>query len=151
MKERVSQAILDAEKEGDKVGLAVLRLLKAVITDRERSARKEGNFEGLTDNDIYRIIVDFQQQREESAQLYDERGSIEQAASERQEIEVIQNLLPKKLTESEVVLAIDRAIKEIGACCIRDKGRVMQALKSRYQLGQMDFRKAGPIVLSRLS
>ncbi|MCY4445948.1 MAG: GatB/YqeY domain-containing protein [Rhodobacteraceae bacterium] len=151
MKERLSQAITEAEKRQDKIGLAVLRLLNAVITDREKLARSGGNFEGLNDNDIYQIIVEFQKQREASAKQYDERGIVDLATNERHEIKVIQSLLPEKLTENEITIAVDTVIKKIGATSIRDKGRVMKELKARYQRGEMDFTQANPIVLGRLS
>ena len=46
--------------------------------------------------------------------------------------------------------AISAAIEEIGAESIRDMGKVIGALKSRYT-GQMDFGAVGPMVKDRLS
>ena len=151
MKDTLSKAISQAEKSNDKIGLSVLRLLNAVIVDRENRARQAGNFEELSDNEIYEIIVDFLKQREISSKKYDESGSKETADSERYEMKVIQSLLPKKLSDEEVTLAVNGMINEIRATNIRDKGRVMQALKGKYQRGEVDFSKAGQIILDRLT
>ncbi|MEM9794305.1 MAG: GatB/YqeY domain-containing protein, partial [Pseudomonadota bacterium] len=61
---------------------------------------------------------------------------------ERAEIEVIRAFLPKQLSDSDVQAAIDAAITETGATSIRDMGRIMGVLKTKYS-GQMDFGKAG--------
>ena len=45
--------------------------------------------------------------------------------------------------------AIDDAIAETGASCMRDMGKVMGVLKGRYA-GQMDFGKASAAVKAKL-
>ena len=53
------------------------------------------------------------------------------------------------LSEAEVAAAIEATVSETGAESIRDMGRVIGALKSRYT-GQMDFGAVGPMVRDRL-
>ncbi len=57
--------------------------------------------------------------------------------------------MPKQLNGEETASAIDAAIKSTDAQSIRDMGRVMGELKSKYA-GQMDFGKVGPMVRDRL-
>ena len=66
------------------------------------------------------------------------------------EIEVIEDFLPRQLDDGEIAVAIDKAVSSTGASSIRDMGRVMGELKSRYT-GQMDFGQVGPMVKDRLS
>ena len=89
-------------------------------------------------------------QRQESARAYEEGGRLDLAESERAEITVIEEFLPRQLTGKEVEAAIDKAISASGATSIRDMGKVMAALKARYT-GQMDFGAIGPMVKDRLS
>ena len=89
-------------------------------------------------------------QRQESARAYEEGGRLELAEKERAEIEVIEDFLPRQLDDGEIAVAIDKAVSSTGASSIRDMGRVMGELKSRYT-GQMDFGQVGPMVKDRLS
>jgi uncharacterized protein YqeY len=89
-------------------------------------------------------------QRQESARAYEEGGRLELAEKEREEIAIIEQFLPRQLSEEEVTAAIDAAIAETGAEGLRDMGRVMGALKARYT-GQMDFGAVGPAVKARLA
>lgn len=72
------------------------------------------------------------------------------AAQELAEIEVIEEYLPTPLSEDEIDAAIDDTITALEADSIRDMGRVIGALKTRYT-GRMDFGRVGPMVKDRLS
>ncbi|HBM40874.1 MAG TPA: glutamyl-tRNA amidotransferase, partial [Sulfitobacter sp.] len=63
---------------------------------------------------------------------------------------VIEEFLPRQLTEEETAKAVDAAIAEVGATSIRDMGKVIGLLKGKYT-GQMDFGAVGPKVKERLS
>ena len=89
-------------------------------------------------------------QRQDSARAYEEGGRLELAEKEREEIAVIEDYLPRQLSEEEVARAVDDAIAATGADSIRDMGRVMGVLKSKHT-GQMDFGAVGPRVRERLS
>ena len=66
------------------------------------------------------------------------------------EIEIIRGFMPKQMTDVETRSAIDAVIAETGAASVKDMGKVMGALKSRFA-GQMDFAKAGAAVKDALS
>ena len=88
-------------------------------------------------------------QRQESAKTYDDAGRAEMAEQERFEIGVIEEFMPKQMSDEDVAAAVDAAISATGAEGMKDMGKVMGALKGKYA-GQMDFGKAGGIVKSRL-
>jgi uncharacterized protein YqeY len=89
-------------------------------------------------------------QRQESARAYEEGGRLELAEKEWAEIVIIEEFLPRQLSEQEVEQAIADAIAASGANSIRDMGKVMGVLKSKYT-GQLDFGKVGGMVKSQLS
>ena len=149
MRERISAALKDAMRNKDQARLTTLRLINAAIKDKDIAARSDGNSDGVSDDDILKILGRMVKQRHESARAYEEGGRLDLAAQERLEIEVIEEFLPRQLSEEEVETAIGKAIDKIGADSIRDMGRVMAELKSRYT-GQMDFGSVGPKVKERL-
>jgi uncharacterized protein YqeY len=89
-------------------------------------------------------------QRQESVELYDKGGRAELAAQEREEIAIISAYLPKQMSEDDVKAAIAAAIAETGAAGMKDMGKVIGALKSKYA-GQMDFGRASAMVKAALS
>ncbi|MCL4153487.1 UNVERIFIED_CONTAM: hypothetical protein GTU68_003096 [Idotea baltica] len=89
-------------------------------------------------------------QRIESARAYEEGGRLDLAERERSEIVVIEEFLPRQLSQDETAAAVDAAVSETGASSIRDMGKVMGVLKAKYT-GQMDFGRVGPMLKDRLS
>lgn len=150
LRTRVSSALKQAMKDKAADRLSTLRLINAAIKDKDIAARAEGNDDGVGDAAVLAILDKMSKQRMESARAYEEGGRLDLAERELAEVQVIQEFLPKQLDESESAQAVDVAIAEIGAESIRDMGKVMGALKSKYT-GQMDFGKVGPMVKARLS
>ncbi len=129
--------------------LSTIRLINAAIKDRDIAARSEDNNDGVSDSDILGILAKMIKQRIDSAKTYEEAGRLELAEGERGEIKVIEEFLPKQLAPEEVEAAIKSAVEETGATSIRDMGKIMGVLKSKYT-GQMDFGKAGAAVKAAL-
>ena len=150
MRSRVSEALKIAMKAKDQRRLSALRLINAAIKDRDIARRGEGSDDGVSDADILGILGKMVKQRQDSVRAYEEGGRLELAERERAEIEVIEEFLPKQLDDDEIAAAIDKAVKSTGAESIRDMGKVMGALKSKYT-GQMDFGQVGPMVKDRLA
>ena len=150
LRTRVANALKDAMKAKDARRLSTLRLINAAIKDRDIALRGEGRDEGVGDSEVLQILGKMVKQRIESARAYEEGGRLELAERERDEIAVIEDFLPKQLSDEEVGTAIDQALKATGAESIRDMGKVMGELKSRYT-GQMDFGRVGGMIKERLS
>lgn len=149
MRDRLSTALKTAMKEKAAERLSTLRLINAAIKDREIAQRGTGDEVEVTDADILGILGKMVKQRQESARAYEEGGRLELAERELSEIKVIEEFLPKQLSDEEVEAAISGAMAEVGAESIRDMGKVMGALKAKYT-GQMDFGAVGPMIKSRL-
>ncbi|WP_425050042.1 GatB/YqeY domain-containing protein [Psychromarinibacter sp. S121] len=152
MRTRIGSALKDAMKSKDAARLSTLRLINAAIKDKDIALRGEGedNANGVGDADVLGILGKMVKQRQESARAYEEGGRLDLAERERDEIVVIEDFLPKQLTEDEVAAAVDKAIAKTDANSIRDMGKVMGELKSQYT-GRMDFGQVGPMVKDRLA
>lgn len=149
MRDRITAALKDAMRAKEADRLSTLRLINAAIKDRDIALRGTGDDAGVSDADILAILGKMVKQRQESARAYEEGGRLELAEKELAEIKVIEDFLPRQLSEAETAAAIDAAVSEVGAESIRDMGKVMAVLKDKYT-GQMDFGKAGPLVKGRL-
>lgn len=149
LRDRVNAGLKDAMRNKQADRLSTLRLITAAIKDRDIATRAEGATEGATDAEVLQILGKMVKQRQESARAYEEGGRLELAEKERAEILVLEEFLPRQLTDEEVQKAISAAITSTGAESLRDMGKVMGALKSKYT-GQMDFGAVGAEVKSQL-
>ena len=150
LRNRISSEMKQAMKNKATARLSTLRLINAAIKDRDIAARGEGNENGVDDTQVLAILSKMVRQRQESAKTYEEASRFDLSEREIAEIDVIEEFLPRQLSNEETVAALEAAIKSVGASSIRDMGRVMGVLKSEYT-GQMDFGLVGPIVKDRLS
>lgn len=149
MRSRVNDALKTAMKNKDAERLTTLRLINAAIKDQDIALRGKSEETQVSDADVLAILGKMVKQRQESARAYEEGGRLELAEKERGEILVIEDFLPKQLSDDEADAAVAAAITEVGAESIRDMGKVMGALKAKYT-GQMDFGKVGPMVKAKL-
>jgi uncharacterized protein YqeY len=148
LRDRLSADLKDAMREGDARRRGTLRLIGAAIKDQDIALREQGR--RVDEAGVLAILSRMVKQRQESARAYEEAGRLELAQQEREETAIIEDYLPRQLSEAEVEAAVGEAIAGTGASSLRDMGRVMGALKERYQ-GRMDFGAVGPMVKARLA
>ncbi|GGX55013.1 aspartyl-tRNA amidotransferase subunit B [Tateyamaria omphalii] len=149
LRTKISAALKQAMKDKDADRLSTLRLINAAIKDKDIDARAAGQDDGVGEGEVLAILGKMVKQRNESAKTYEEGGRLDLAERELGEIKVIEEFLPQKLGADASAKAVDDAIAEVGAESIRDMGKVMGVLKSKYT-GQMDFGAVGPMVKERL-
>ena len=150
LRSRINTAMKQAMKDKSAERLSTIRLINAAIKDRDIAARTEGKENGVGDDEVLAILAKMTKQRQESAKTYEEAGRLDLSERELAEIKVIEEFLPRQLTDSEIQSAVSEAINDVGASSIRDMGKVMGALKSKYA-GQMDFGAVGSLVKNNLS
>lgn len=148
LRDRLNAGLKAAMRDKDARRTGTLRLINAAIKDQDIAARAEGRTVGGPE--ITAILAKMVKQRHESARAYEEAGRLELAQQEQDEIRIIEEFLPRQLSDAEVDAAIGAAIVETGAGSLRDMGRVMGVLKGRHP-GQMDFGRVGPMVKARLA
>ena len=150
MRDILDKSLKDAMRARDTQKISTIRLINAAIKDRDIAIRSEDNLEGVSDEEILSILSKMIKQRKESAKQYEEGGRLELAQQEFEEIEIIENFLPKQLDLNETEQIVKKIILEINANSLRDMGKVMSLLKENYS-GKMDFGKAGVVAKELLS
>ena len=150
LRSRINVAMKQAMKDKTAERLSTIRLINAAIKDRDIAARTEGKENGVGDVEVLAILAKMKKQRQESAKTYEEAGRLDLSERELSEIKVIEEFLPQQLTDDEIHSALADAIDKVGADSIRDMGKVMAELKSKYA-GQMDFGAVGSLVKNNLS
>lgn len=149
LRTKIKDSLKEAMKSKDKRKLSTLRLIIATLQDRDLAARDKGADEGITDEEILQMLTTMVRQRRESIAAYEKGGRIDLAASEQEEIDIISDYLPKQFDDGETKKAVEQVITEIDAQGLKDMGRTMAELKSKFA-GRMDFSKASAMVKQAL-
>lgn len=148
MREQLNRELKTAMKAGDKRRVDTIRMVNAALKDRDIEARGQGKT--VSDEDVLSLLQKLVKSRQESAEIYEKAGRTDLSTQEREEIAIIQSFLPQPMNEAEVDAAISAAIAETGAASIKDMGKVVAVLKSKYA-GRFDVAKASGLVRAKLS
>ena len=149
MREQFSEGLKTALKARDQRRTSTLRAISGAIKDKDIAIRLE-NRGPATNEEILTIIQKMVKQREESFAIYAQAGRADLATVEKEEIDILNEFLPKGLTEEEIEAAIGAAIVTSGAEGAKDMGKVIAQLKADYP-GRIDFGKASGKVRSILA
>lgn len=136
LKDRISEEIKAAMKAKDKVRLETVRSIKKVILEKESTLRGQGQ-EALTETQELEVLAQLAKQRRDSIEQYRKAGREDLAQQEAQELAILEEYLPKQLSDEEVAAVIDEIIATVGATSAKDMskvmGPVMQKLKGRAE------------------
>lgn len=122
--EKVSDDIKKAMLARDKVRLEALRGIKKEFLEAKTAKGANGI---LSDENAIKILVKMVKQRKESAQIYLDNKRDELAENELAEAKVIEEYLPKQLSDEELTSELKKIIEETGATGPKDMGKVMGA------------------------
>ena len=148
IRDAIKAAQIAAMKAGDKPRTGAIRLIQSAIKNRDielRTSDKPPEDDALVTDVLQKMI----KQRRESIAMYEQGGRTELAEAERAEVAVIEEFLPRQMSDEETKAAIDAIVAETGAASVKDMGRVMAEVKARYA-GKMDMSKASALVKARL-
>lgn len=118
----VSEDIKKAMLAKDKVTLDALRGIKKEFLEAKTAKGNEGE---LSDETAMKILVKMVKQRKESAAIYTEQNRKDLADEELAQAAVIEEYLPKQMTEEELTAALKAIIEKVGASSAKDMGKVM--------------------------
>ena len=124
----ISNDIKEAMKAKDKVALDTLRNIKKVLLEAKTAPGANGE---LSDDVATKILVKMVKQRKESAQIYAENNRQELADTELAQAKVIEEYLPKQLSEEELEAELKAIIAETGAQGPKEMGKVMGVASKR--------------------
>lgn len=134
LKQKVESEIKSAMIAKDKVRLTALRAIKSLILLEET---KEGYSGSLSADDEMKLLTKAAKQRKDSAEIYEKQGRADLLEVEQAELAVIQEFLPKAMTDEELTLAIQEIINVTGAVSAKDMGKVM-GVASKQLAGKAD-------------
>ena len=107
-------------KSGDKEKANTLRTLISKLKDQQIKLRKD-----ISDEEALKIIKTLVKQRKESAEIYSKAGREELAEKENFEISILENYLPKLMSEEDVLSLIKKIVDETNAKDLSDIVTVM--------------------------
>ena len=132
--EKVSEDIKTAMKARDKVRLETLRNIKKVFLEAKTAP---GANDTLTDDAALKIIQKLAKQGKETAKTYIENGRQDLADDELAQVAVLEEYLPKPLTEAEIEAAVKEIIAQVGATSMKEMGKVM-GIASKQMAGKAE-------------
>lgn len=144
IRETINQA-LKAAMLAKSADVGTLRMITAAMKQKDIDVARPRGDTAISDDEVLGLLQGLIKSRRESATLYAEGGRQDLADKETHEITLIETFLPQQLSEPALQAAIKALISETGAAGIKDMGKVMALLKSRYA-GQTDMTKASAAV-----
>ncbi len=124
IEEQVSDGIKTAMKSRDKVRLETMRNIKKVILEAKT---KPGASDEINDAECIKIIQKLAKQGRDSSEIYKEQGREELYELEIAQVAVLEEFLPKQLSEVELTEALKEIIVSLGVVSPQDMGKVMGA------------------------
>ena len=132
--DKISADIKAAMLAREKVRLETLRGIKKEFLEAKTAKGADGQ---LTDEQATKIRAKMAKQRRETAAIYAEQNRPELAENELAEAAVIEEYLPKQLTDEELTAELRRIIAETGATSQKEMGKVM-GVASKALAGRAD-------------
>jgi len=145
LKQKQTDDLKQAMRDGDVVKRSVIRLLMAAIKNAEIARQSASG-----DADILGIIAKEIRQRQESIEAFKQGDRQDLVAQEEAEMAILKEYLPRQLSREEVIVEARQVIEEVGAQGPRDKGKVMSRIMAQLK-GKADGREINEIVTELLN
>lgn len=145
--DQISEDIKATMKARDKVRLETLRNIKKVFLEAKTAP---GANDTLEDADALKILQKLAKQGRETAQTYIDNNRQDLADEELAQAKVIEEYLPKPLSEEEIEKKVKDIIAQTGAQGMKDMGKVM-GMASKKMAGRADGRAISTIVKKLLA
>ncbi len=148
--DRVKQDLTDAMKAQDDVRRRALRSLRAALANKEIAKRRAGADSSLEGQEELAVVQKQVKQRRDSIEQYEEADRDDLAQKEREEIEVLEDYLPDRLSDEQLAERLDAIIDDVGATSMADMGPVMGRAMDELR-GRVDGNRVREMVQDRLS
>lgn len=144
--DQISNDIVAAMKAKDKVRLMALRTVKKYFIEAKTAP---GANDELTDDAALKILAKLAKQGKDTASIYLSQSRQDLADEELAQVAVIEEYLPKQLTEEELKAELQAIIASVGATSAKDMGRVM-GVASKQLSGRAEGRAISAMVKTLL-
>ena len=146
LEQRIMAEMKEAMKSKNEAVLRSLRAIKAEIIKAKTEPGANGAIDEATEQ---KFLQKMMKQRKDSLDIFEKQGREDLASKEREEMAVIEQFLPKQLSEEEIKAAVSQIISEVGAQSAADMGKVM-GVASKQLSGKADGKTISAIVKALL-
>ncbi len=134
-------------KAHDKVRLEALRNIKKNFIEAKTAP---GANDELPDDKALKILAKLAKQGKDTAALYRQQNRPDLAEEEEAQANVIEEYMPKPLSDEEIEKEVKAIVEQTGASSMRDMGKVM-GIASKTLAGKADGKKISDIVKKLLA
>ncbi len=143
--EQLTNDLKAAMKARDQLRMDVIRMIKAAVQSKEIDLNRH-----LDKVELSRIMTTLIKQRKEAAEQFEKGNRQDLAQKELQEASIIEQYLPKAMSDTEILQVIETAIREAGATSPKDVGPVMKVVMSRLAGQPVDGKRVNELVRAKL-
>jgi len=133
---QINADIKEAMKSRDKVKLSTLRNIKKLFIEAQTAP---GATEELSEKDALKIVQKLHKQGKDAAEIYVKQNRADLAEEEMAQVKILEEYLPKQLTDEELTVVIRGIIEEVNATSLKEMGKVI-GLASKKLAGQSEGR-----------
>lgn len=127
-KQSLREDMTAALRARDQVRTSTLRMAMAAITNAEVAGKEAKE---LSDEEVQQVIAKEAKKRREAAEAYDGAGRTELAENERAELAVLEEYLPRQLSDDDLATLVGQAIEDTGVQGMAGMGQVMKAVQPK--------------------
>ncbi|PIP76631.1 MAG: glutamyl-tRNA amidotransferase [Ignavibacteria bacterium CG22_combo_CG10-13_8_21_14_all_37_15] len=129
LREKISEDMKTAMKSGDKIRLETIRSIRALILEFDKS----GVNRELTPEDEIAMLSTAVKKRRESVEMFTKAGRMDLAGKESAELNILQEYLPKQLSEDELIEEIKNIALQVNASTRADFAKLMPAAMKQFK------------------
>ncbi len=145
IREKLTGALKEAMRARAELATTTIRMINAAIKQKDIDVARPRGDQQIGGEEVLNLLQGLIKSRRESIELYKQGNRQDLVNKEEAEIAVIERFLPVQLSEEETKAAVRELAASLGASSVKEMGKVMAALKSKYA-GQLDMTKASAIV-----
>ena len=119
--QKINEEMKAAMKSGDKLRLETIRSIRAGILEFQKS----GMDREMNEQDAQKILLSGAKKRKDAIEMYSQANRKDLADKEAAELKIIEEFLPKQMTEEEITEFVTNFIAEVGAEGMQHLGKVM--------------------------
>ncbi len=146
LQQDIETGIKDAMRAKDQDRLRTLRAIKSAIL---LASTEKGASGDLTEEDGIKLLMKAAKQRKDSIEIYTEQNRDDLREKEQAELNVIEEFLPKQMSEEELTEKLKVIIEKVGATSPKDMGKVMGMANKEFA-GQADGKTIASVTKSLL-
>ncbi len=143
--DRLSDDLLQAMRDKNKVRLSVLRMVKAAVRNAEIDSHRT-----LSDEEVLGVFKKEVKQRKDTLASVAGTDRTDVVQEVEAELAILQEYLPAELSPTEIEAIVAEVVRETGATSKADMGKVMPLVMSKTA-GRADGRTVSKIVQDSLS